>query len=79
MKSDPGSLGSVKTIDVLSAGAAPIGSRPITMKRVTLWSWSWIPAASDTSPNTSPARAEAIAAASLSRSSAISFALPAVS
>ena len=40
---------------------------------------SWMDDARGLRPNTSPARAEAIAAASSSRSSATSFALPAVS
>ena len=44
-----------------------------------LSSKSWTDAASDVRPNTSPARAEAIAPASVSPASATILALPAVS
>ena len=60
-------------------GVATAAARPMTRKRVMLSSKSWIDDASGASPNTSPARADAIAAASSSRSSATIFALPAVS
>jgi hypothetical protein len=79
LNSEPGSLGSVKTIVVLSATLLRIGLRPTTRKRVVLSSKSWTEAASDVRPNTSPAFADAIAPASVRPASATILALPAVS
>ena len=58
---------------------ADSGARPMTRKRVMLSSKSWIDEASGVRPKTSPARADAIAAASVDPASATILALPAVS
>src|SRR5215471_5856110 len=75
LKSAPGSFGTVNTMVVLSATVFLNGRRPMTMKRVMLSSKSWTDEASEARPNTSPARCDAIAAASSAPESATIFAL----
>ena len=79
MNSDPASFGSEKTIVVLSGGVSDSGRRPMTMNRVMLSLKSWMDDASGDRPKISPARADAIAAVSVSWPSDTILALPAVS
>jgi hypothetical protein len=79
LNSDPGSFGSENTMVVLSGGSSFSGRRPMTMKRVMLSLKSWMDVASGVRPKISPARADAIAAVSVSLPSCTILALPAVS